>query len=59
MRWFYLPIPVVNKLDHVFSAVMRRIKPVWDPLKDPYGPSRPLYEKYPNEQPVQLDHAVR
>lgn len=59
LRWFHLPITVANKLDLLFSAIMRRVKPIWDPLKDPYGPSRLLYERYPDQQPVQLDHSVR
>lgn len=59
LRLFYIPIPIANKIDLLFSAIMRRIKPIWDPLKDPYGPSCLLYEKFPNQQPVQLDHSVR
>jgi hypothetical protein len=58
LRWLRMPIKVANMCDRLYSAYIRRFKPIWDPMKDPYTPARQLYEKYPNRQPVQLDHAI-
>ena len=58
LRWLRLPIKLANLGDRLYSALVRRLSPVWDPLKDPYTPSRSLYAHFPNRQPVQKQHVI-
>ncbi len=59
MRWLYLPIPVANFLDKIVSAIQRRVRPIWDPLDDPDGNSRPLYDGKSDSVPKQLNHSLQ
>lgn len=58
LRWFHLPIPVANKLDKIFSALRRRVIPIWDPLKDPIGDSQLFYDSVKDGVPVQLSNDI-
>ncbi|MDO8863770.1 glycosyltransferase [Haliea sp. E1-2-M8] len=58
LRWLHLPIGLANKVDKVFSAIRRRLFPIWDPLPDPIGNSTLLYETVEGGAPKQLSHAV-
>jgi hypothetical protein len=42
-RWLHLPISVANNTTRVFAKIKTMIKPVWDPLKDPYENSENFY----------------
>jgi hypothetical protein len=42
-RWLYLPIAVANNVTRVFAKIKTIIRPVWDPLKDPYKNSYNFY----------------
>jgi GT2 family glycosyltransferase len=39
-RWLHLPISVANNTTRVFAKIKTMIKPVWDPLKNPYEHSQ-------------------
>lgn len=58
LRWMHLPIFIANKIDKVFSAIRRRMFPIWDPLSDPVGDSDPLYDGLENGIPQQLSHDI-
>ncbi len=58
LRWLHLPIALANKVDRVFSAIRRRLFPIWDPLPDPIGKSTLLYDTLTGGIPRQLSHAV-
>ena len=59
MRWLFLPVSAANAIDRLLSAVRRRIRPVWDPVKDPEQQARGFYESLGGAAPLQLDHSVR
>ena len=59
LRWMHLPIFLANKIDRVFSAIRRRLFPIWDPLADPVGESEPFYERFESGVPVQLNHDIQ
>ena len=59
LRWLYLPNSVANKIDRVFSAIRRRLFPIWDPLKNPNEASMLLYDQFNNAAPKQIDHTVK
>ena len=58
LRWMYIPISVANKIDRVFFAIRRKLFPIWDPLENPHAQATPLYERFPDGVPQQLDHAT-
>ncbi|TNC82673.1 MAG: hypothetical protein C9356_02005 [Oleiphilus sp.] len=59
MRWAYLPIGIANFIDRFVSAMKRRFFPIWDPLSDPNGQSRKLYDDFNGHPPPQKDHSVK
>jgi hypothetical protein len=42
-RWLYLPIAVANNVTRICAKIKTIIRPVWDPLKDPYKNSYNFY----------------
>ncbi|MFV1871997.1 MAG: glycosyltransferase family 2 protein [Oleiphilus sp.] len=59
LRWLHLPNAVANKVDRIFSALRRRVAPIWDPLDNPNEQSSLLYDRFDNQAPKQLDHSVK
>ncbi|MBL4607848.1 MAG: glycosyltransferase [Pseudomonadales bacterium] len=58
LRTFYIPISIANKIDRVFRKIKTSIKPIWDPLPDPYAASTLLYETLPEGIPQQQSHDI-
>ena len=58
LRWMYLPIKVANVIDRVFFSLRRKFFPIWDPIKDPEGQSKALYDELGGMPPKQLDHTI-
>lgn len=59
LRWAYLPIGLANIIDRLISAFKRRFSPIWDPISDPNGQSRRLYDDFNGGPPPQKDHSVK
>lgn len=45
-RWLHLPISVANNVTRIAAKIKTTIKPVWDPLKDPFKTAENFYKKY-------------
>ena len=58
LRWMHLPVWISNKIDRFLFSVRRRLFPIWDPLDDPLSESLPLYEQFPHQKPLQLNHSI-
>jgi hypothetical protein len=59
MRWAHFPIGLANIIDRFVSAIKRRFFPIWDPLSDPNGLSRRLYDDFNDGPPPQKDHSTQ
>lgn len=59
LRWMHLPVSAANKVDRLIGFLRRRIAPVWDPVPDAEEQSVSFYQRYPDSQPKQLDHAIQ
>lgn len=59
LRWMYIPNSIANKIDRIYSALRRRLFPIWDPLENPNEESTMLYDQFDNKAPSQIDHAVK
>jgi hypothetical protein len=58
LRWLHLPVFLANKIDRLYSAIRRRIMPVWDPVPSPEEKSTSFYKKLGNKFPQQCSHDV-
>jgi len=44
-RWLHFPISLSNNITRIAAKIKTTLKPVWDPLKDPFENSNNFYEK--------------